>query len=101
MLENVVFSFVSRPACAENLDSDVLVVQVTNERMRDDVPGPLNRARHGRVLVQGMMFPGFVIIKCIGTQGAAQVPLAEHHEVINALAGTNDRAGRRTADQYS
>ena len=75
-----------QPVCTENLDSDVLVVQPTNERMRYDTPNPLNRARHGRILVQGTMCPGFVIIKCIRAQDAAQVLLAEHHEVVNALA---------------
>ena len=32
------------------------------------------------------MCPRFIVIERVGAQGATQVPLAEYHEVVNALA---------------
>ena len=40
------------PVCAENSDSDVLVMQRADQRMRHNASNPLNRARDWRILVQ-------------------------------------------------
>ena len=72
--------------CTENSDSDVLVVQPADERVRYDVPDRLNRTRQRCILVQGTMCSRFIIIPSIGAQDPAQVLFTEYYDVINALA---------------
>jgi len=50
------------PVCTENSDSDVLVVQPTEERTRCNASGPLNRSGYRRILVQGTMCPRLIVV---------------------------------------
>ena len=42
----------TRPVCTEHLDSDVLVMQPANERMRNNAANSLNWARDRRIFLQ-------------------------------------------------
>ena len=53
------------PVCTENSDSDVLVVQPTEERTRRNASGPLNRSGYRRILVQGTMCPRLIVELCV------------------------------------
>jgi hypothetical protein len=63
-----------------------------DERARFDASDPLNRTWNWRILVQGAMCPRLIVIVGIRAKDAAQVRLAEHHEMVNALAA--DRANQ-------
>ena len=47
--------------CTENSDSDVLVVQPTDKRMRRNVSGALNRSGYRGIFVQGTMGPRLIV----------------------------------------
>jgi predicted esterase len=40
------------PVCTENLDSDVMVMKSTKDRVRFDASGRLNRTRDRRIFIQ-------------------------------------------------
>ena len=51
--------------CTENSDSDVLVVQPTDKRMRRNVSGALNRSGYRGIFVQGTMGPRLIVIASV------------------------------------
>jgi hypothetical protein len=51
--------------CTENSDSDVLVVQPTDKRMRRNASGPLNRSGYRGIFVQGTMGPRLIVIASV------------------------------------
>ena len=53
------------PVCTENSDSDVLVVQPTDKRMRRNVSGALNRSGYRGIFVQGTMGPRLIVIASV------------------------------------
>jgi hypothetical protein len=61
-------------------------MQPADKPMRYDASGPLNRTWNWRILVQGAMCPGLIVIVGIRVKDAAQMQLTEHHKVVNALA---------------
>jgi hypothetical protein len=50
-----------KPVSTENSDSEILVVQPTDERMGRNASDPLNRTRYRGILVQGTMCPRPII----------------------------------------
>ena len=51
--------------CTENSNSNVLVVQPTDERMRRNASGPLNGSGSRCILVQGTMCPRLIVVACV------------------------------------
>jgi hypothetical protein len=72
--------------CAENSDSDVLVMQPADQRMQHDASNPLNRARNWRILVQGAVRSRGVVIARIRFLDVAQMLLAPCDDMVDALA---------------
>ena len=57
---------ISRPLCVPKLsNSDVLVVQPTDKRMRRNVSGALNRSGYRGIFVQGTMGPRLIVIASV------------------------------------
>jgi hypothetical protein len=48
--------------CTENLNPETVVMKSTQDGKRPDHTGPLNRARNGRILVQGQVRPRLIIV---------------------------------------
>ena len=68
----------------------VLVVEATQDGDRDDraigIPRPAGRVRRGRhALAEPLMGPGVVEVPDVLAQDAAQVPLAEDQDVVEAF----------------
>ncbi len=72
------------------LDSAVLVVKATEDRLPFDGAGALNRAMEWGILVQGTMSPRLIIVGGICAQDPAQVRFTEHDHVVQAFPA--DRA---------
>src|SRR5687767_3205390 len=70
----------SSGVCTKNSDSDVLVMQPTEQRTRDDAPNLLDRARDRSNFVQRLVSSDFIVIACVGLQGQPQVRLAKRDE---------------------
>jgi hypothetical protein len=56
----------SHAVYTENSDTDVVVMQSTEESMRHDAAGPLDRARDRRIFVQRSVRSRFIVISGIG-----------------------------------
>jgi hypothetical protein len=52
--------------CAENSNSDIMVMQSAEDRVGTDAPSSLNRARERRVLIQRAMRSRYIIVGGIG-----------------------------------
>src|SRR5688572_3718756 len=76
----------AKPVCTKNSDSDVLVMQPTEQRTRDDAPNLLDRARDRSIFVQRSMSSDFIVIACVGLQGQPQVRLAQGDDMVGTLA---------------
>jgi len=61
-----------------NLDSQVLMVQPSEERQRGDSTHALNRSSDRRVLAKSEMSPRLIVIDGVGAKDAAQVRFAEY-----------------------
>ena len=61
--------------CTENLNPGVVVMETAQNGKRSDAPGPLNHTRHRRIFIQRS-----------GSRDSAQVGLAKHDDMIQALA---------------
>ena len=72
------------------LDSAILVVKATEDRLPFDGAAVLNRAMEWGILVQGTMSPRFIIIGGICAQDPAQVRFTECDHVVQAFPA--DRA---------
>ena len=72
------------------LDSAIMVMKATKDRRRCDSAEALDRAMERGIFVQRAMNSSFVVIAGVGSHCPAQVCLAQHNDVINALAA--DRA---------
>ena len=70
----------------QKLDSDVLVMQPTEQRTRDDAPNLLDRARDRSIFVQRPVSSDFIVIACVGLQGQPQVRLAKRDDMVGTLA---------------
>jgi hypothetical protein len=71
---------------SENSDSRISMVQSAEDRLRNDLPEPLNRARAGCVLPKRKMSPRPIIIAGVLRQNAPEVLLVEHDHMVGALA---------------
>jgi len=80
------------PGCRELLSSSgeslVAMMETADRRERYDLAhgGRLDGSRFRRVLPQGQVRSRTVIVGEVGVQAPAQVPLAEHNDVIEALS---------------
>ena len=72
--------------CTKNSDSDVLVMQPTEQRTRDDAPNLLDRARDRSIFVQRLVSSDFIVIACVGLQGQPQVRLAQGDDMVGTPA---------------
>ena len=72
--------------CTENLNPDVMVMQSAEDRVRLDIPDPLNGTKGRRIFVQRPVRSDVIVIEGIGSQDPAQMPLAHDHHVVHALA---------------
>jgi hypothetical protein len=77
-----------QPVCTENSDSDVLVMQPADERMRYDVSGLLSRTRNWCILVQGALGVRFIIVPGI---------TGHKNEAFGASAAQTPEGGPRLA----
>jgi len=64
--QNLLAASLYTGVCAENSDSDVLVMQTADQGMGHDASDPLNWAREWRILGQGAMRSQGVVIARIG-----------------------------------
>src|ERR1700730_9085542 len=58
---------------------------------RADHTGSLNRARSGRILIQGQVSPRLIIVASVRFQNPAQMCLAQDNDVVHTF--TPDRSG--------
>src|SRR5919106_1738206 len=68
------------------LDSAISVMEAAKDRRRCDNAETLNRAVQRGIFVQRAMNSRFILIARLGSQCAAQVRLAQHNDVVDALA---------------
>ena len=66
-------------------DPAILMVQAAQDRAADDIPGPLNAAMDGGILVQGQMSARGVVVIFVRQQNVAQMAFAEDYDMINAF----------------
>jgi hypothetical protein len=52
---------------------------------RVKAPNSLNSPRYRRILVQGLVYPRFVVIAHVQKEQVAQVPLAKHNDMVKAF----------------
>ncbi len=74
------------------LDSSVPMVQPAKDQMRNNVSGPLDWARVGRVLPERNVSSHVIIIGGIFRKNSSKVLCVEHNQMISALA--SDRPAR-------
>jgi hypothetical protein len=65
---------------------DVMMVQPADDRQRNNASGALDGSRQRRVFGQGQVCSDAVVVMCIRAQHMAQMALAEHDHMIEALA---------------
>jgi len=68
------------------LDSSVPMVQPAKDQMRNNVSGPLDWARVGRVLPERNVSSHVIIIGGIFRKNSSKVLCVEHNQMISALA---------------
>ncbi len=66
--------------CTESLGSGVVVMKSAKDGARPDHTGSLNRARDGRILIQGHVRPHLIIIESVRFQNPAQMCLAQNND---------------------
>ena len=62
------------------------MVQAADDRQRNNASGALDGSRQRRVFGQGQVCSDAVVVMCIRAQHMAQMALAEHDHMIEALA---------------
>jgi hypothetical protein len=73
-------------ACAcRKSNADILVVQPAENRAATNLPGPFDGTGERRILLQGEMCAGAIIIFHVRQQQVAEVALAEHDDVVEAF----------------
>jgi hypothetical protein len=63
------------PVYAENLNPIVVVMKSAHDGERSDHTSSLNRARDGRILIQGQVRPRLIIVPSVKFQNSAQMCL--------------------------
>ena len=76
--------------CTKNLSSGVVVMKSAQDGKRPDHTGSLNRARSGRILIQGQVSPRLIIVASVRFQNPAQMCLAQDNDVVHTF--TPDRS---------
>jgi hypothetical protein len=76
--------------CTENFSSGVVVMKSAQNGARPDHTGSLNRARKGRIFVQGQVCSRLIIVVSIRFQNRGQMCLAQDNDVVHTL--TPDRS---------
>ena len=66
------------------------MMQASEERLGDDAADGLDAARNRRILAQRQVGASLVVVSLIQSEQVAKVPLAEHHDIIQAFP--SDRA---------
>ena len=65
---------------------DILVVQPAENWAAKNLPGPFDGTRERRILLQGEMCAGAIIIFHVRQQQVAEVAFAEHDNVVEAIS---------------
>ena len=76
--------------CTENFSSGVVVMKSAQNGARPDHTGSLNRARKGRIFVQGQVCSRLIMVVSIRFQKPAQMCLAQDNDVVHTF--TPDRS---------
>jgi hypothetical protein len=72
------------------LNSDVLMVQSSEEWLGNNAANCLDRPRNRRILAQRQVRASLAVISLIRFEQVAQMPLAKHNDIVQAI--TPDRA---------
>src|SRR5262245_3689809 len=75
-----------RRVCTENLDSNVMMMKSTKDRLRFNASGRLNPTGDRRIFIQCPVRPDLVVIAGISLQDPAQMRLAQDDDMVDALA---------------
>src|SRR5262245_66386491 len=73
------------PVPVGNLRSEILVVQSAQNRHRQRETDSLDGTRDRRVLVQRQVRPSLVVIFLVGIEQMAQMPFAEHNNMVKTI----------------
>jgi hypothetical protein len=68
--------------CTENFSSGVVVMKSAQNGARPDHTGSLNRARKGRIFVQGQVCSRLIMVVSIRFQNPAQMCLAQDNAQV-------------------
>src|SRR6266850_634547 len=86
----------SPQACPyRKLDSHVAVMEATDHGLSNDPARPLDSTPHRRVLAERQVRSALVVVCGVAGYDPAEVTLAEHDDVVDALASIRSTARHR------